>query len=202
MRKYLIIIIVIASLCGMLKCSQNKLKRQKEEIERLEANQKALISDVDYYKTKSSEKVASVQALTLTKKELEENFVKITDQLRNLKIETKRLKSVSETAIQSEHKIKAKLEQIIRENKDSLLQPPDTLHCINFDTPYASIKGCVDKTGTFEGEITTTDTLLQVVHIIPKRFLFIKYGVKGLRQDIKMANPNAAVAYTKYIQLK
>lgn len=204
MRKYLILIVAFAFLSGMLKCTQDKIKVQKEEIARLESNQKVLTSNVERYKTESNKNVASVQALVMTKQELEESLSNLTDQLRDMKVETKRLKTLSETALQSEHNINAKLELIIKEKEDSLGFPlqPDSMYCINYATPYICIEGCADKNGRFDGNIITNDTILQVVHVIPKKFLFIKYGVKAIRQDIKMANPDANIVFSKYIQIK
>ena len=43
------------------------------------------------------------------------------------------------------------------------------------------------------------DTLLQVVRVIPKRFLFFRWGVKEIRQDVKVSNPNTSVVYNEGI---
>ena len=202
MRNYLIIFLVIASLCGMLQCSKEKIKKQASEIERLESNQAVLLSDITIYKTKEGKQAASVQALTLSKVEIEKTCSDMANRIRDMDIEIKRLKEVSETAIKSEYDIKCKFENLVRIRSDPDTLIYDSLKCINSDTPYINIEGCVDQEGIFVGKVTTTDTLLQVVHAVPKKFWFIKYGVKGIRQDIKMSNPNANITYSKYIRIK
>lgn len=186
----------------MLKCSQEKIKKQSAEIERLESNQDALLSDITTYRTKEGKYAASVQALTLSKSEIEKNCSVLTNRIKDMDIEIKRLKEVSETAIKSEYDIKSKFNDIVRIRNDSDTVIYDSLKCINSVTPYITMEGCIDKGGIFIGKVTTTDTILQVAHVVPKRFWFIKYGVKEIRQDIKMANPDANITYSKYIQIK
>lgn len=45
------------------------------------------------------------------------------------------------------------------------------------------------------------DTLLQVVRVVPKRFLFFRWGVKEIRQDVKVLNPNTDVTFSEFIEI-
>ena len=49
--------------------------------------------------------------------------------------------------------------------------------------------------------VRTIDTLHQVVHRVPRRFLFIPYGTKAIRQEVWSSNPNVELVYTEYIEL-
>lgn len=202
MRNYIFMAILIAVLCGLLKFSKAKIKNQKAEIDRLEANQDVLLSDIAIYRTKEGKLAASVQALTLSKSEIEKNCSDLTDKIKDMRLEIKRLKEVRETAIKSEYEIKSKFEDLVKIRNDTDTLIHDSLKCINSVMPYINIEGCVNKEGIFTGKVTTTDTIFQAVHVVPKRFLFIKYGVKAIRQDIKMANPDANITYSRYIQIK
>lgn len=48
-------------------------------------------------------------------------------------------------------------------------------------------------------EIHSIDTLHQVVHRVPRRFLFFRWGTKALRQEIHSSNPSTRIIYTDYV---
>ena len=50
--------------------------------------------------------------------------------------------------------------------------------------------------------IESVDTLHQVVHRVPRRFLGIPYGTKAIRQEITSSNPHTTVVYSEYIDLR
>ena len=50
--------------------------------------------------------------------------------------------------------------------------------------------------------VTGVDTLRQIVHRIPHRFLFFRWGTKALRQEISSSNPHTRIVYTEYIRLE
>jgi hypothetical protein len=37
---------------------------------------------------------------------------------------------------------------------------------------------------------------------VPKRFLFFKYGCKGIRQEILSKNPHSRIVYSQYIEIE
>jgi len=49
--------------------------------------------------------------------------------------------------------------------------------------------------------LVSRDTLYQVVHRVPRRFLFIRWGTKGIRQEMVNCNPHAEITYSQYIEL-
>jgi hypothetical protein len=75
------------------------------------------------------------------------------------------------------------------------------LKCIDFDNHYVRISGC-EHNGLFNGNIHTVDTLVQVVHRVPRKFWFIKWGTKAIRQEVVSKNPFSKVVFTEYIELK
>ena len=42
----------------------------------------------------------------------------------------------------------------------------------------------------------------QVVHRIPRRFLFIRWGTKALRQEIVPSNPHTRIVYSEYVKIE
>lgn len=50
--------------------------------------------------------------------------------------------------------------------------------------------------------VRSVDTLRQIVHRIPRRFLFIRWGTKALRQEIVSSNPHTHIVYTRYVKIE
>ena len=50
--------------------------------------------------------------------------------------------------------------------------------------------------------VVSVDTLQQIVHRVPRRFLFIRWGTKAIRQEVVSSNPHTNIVYTEYIELK
>lgn len=165
---------------------------------RLKSNQVTLLSDVVRYKTNSGKNAASVQKLTLTKKELEKNCSYLENQIKDLNIKLKRVQSISSTATQSDY-------DIITTLKDSIVYKDRikyiTLRTIKYSDPWINISGIIDSIN-FKGKIQTRDTLNQVIHRIPKKFLFFRFGCKAIVQDVKCSNPHSEIEYTKYVEMK
>lgn len=193
MSKYLMAISVLVLVIGLL-CG--KLNKNKVDIDRLSNNQEALLSDIEFYKTEAGNNAASVQKLTLSKSELEKYCEDLTKTVKDLNIKVSRVQAASTTVTQSDY-------QIVTVVKDSIIyrDKPVTLQVINFIDPWINMAGVIDS-GVFSGNISTRDTLVQVIHRIPKKILWIPYGTKAIRQEIVTKNPHANIVYTEYIELK
>ena len=193
MKKF--IFIAFAVLIGAIIILSNFLKKEKAENKRLNGNQKSLLEGVETYRFRDSLSAISVERLLLTKKEYERNFEDQKKIIDDLKIKVKRLQSVSETGTVIKYDIKTQIRDSIV-MRDSLT----VLKCIELHTPYLDVSGCIEDE-TFSGSIITRDTLFQVIHRVPYRFWFIKWGTKAIRQEIVSKNPNSRISYNKYIEI-
>lgn len=175
-------------------------KQEKEERIRLEGNQTALMENVRRYKTKDSLNVVSIQKLTLTKKEFEQYNAELADRVKELGIKVKRLQSVTSTGTTTITPIKGEIkDSLIYVDREKLVR--DTMKCLQYISPYLEIDGCAYK-GEFSGIVVSKDTLDQFIHRVPRQFLFIKFGTKGIRQEIVSRNPHTEIVYSSYIELK
>lgn len=192
MKRYILIIILIIIIFFL----SRSLHRQRQENNRLSSNQTALFQDISYYRTRDSLSAVGVERLTLTKKELEQNCEALARDIKDLKIKLKRVQSVSQASIETEHIIRT----VVR---DSLIvrDRVDTLQCIDYHDNYLTLSGCIEH-NHFSGHIMSRDTLLQVIHRVPHRWWFIKWGTKAVRQEIVSKNPHTHVVYSRYIELK
>ena len=46
------------------------------------------------------------------------------------------------------------------------------------------------------------DTLDQVIYRVPRRFLFIRWGTKEIRQAVSVRDPKSTIVYSEYVVLK
>ena len=51
-------------------------------------------------------------------------------------------------------------------------------------------------------DIHTVDTLHQVVHRVPRKWWFFRFGTRAIRQEIWSSNPNTQLVYSEYVELK
>ena len=124
--------------------------------------------------------------------------------IRNLGIKIRRLESVATTLSESALHITAPLRDTIIERDTILLcdtiRLRDTIRLFRWEDSWVKIEGSIA-----EDEITckveSIDTLRQIVHRIPRRFLFIRYGTTAIRQEIISSNPHTQIVYSEYIEL-
>lgn len=168
----------------------------REEKKRLANNQEVLLSDILFYKTESGKNAASVQKLEFTKSELEKHCEDLTKTVDDLNIKIGRIQSASTTVTKTEVEIRT----VVR---DSIVyrEHPMSLKVINWREPWITLNGVLDGED-FSAKIESIDTLCQVVHRIPKKFLFIKWGTKAIRQEVVSSNPHSKIVYTEYIELR
>lgn len=194
MKKILLYVNVALILTvSVLSCWLNNVREEKK---RLADNQEALLSDVDYYKTESGKNAASVLKLELSKSELENHCQDLAKTIDELNIKIGRIQSASTTIT----KTVVKIQTVVR---DSIVYRdlPVNLKVIKWRDPWVVLNGVLDGE-TFSANIESIDTLSQVVHRIPKKFLFIKWGTKAIRQEVVSSNPHSKIVYTEYIELK
>lgn len=168
----------------------------REEKKRLENNQEALLSDIQYYKTETGKNAASVQKLELTKSELEKHCQDLTQTVEDLGIKIKRIQSATTTVSKTE----VEIQTVVR---DSIVyrDRPVTLKVITWRDPWVSLNGVLEGEA-FSAKIESIDTLSHVAHRVPKKFLFFRYGVKAVKLDVVSKNPHSRIVYTEYIELK
>ena len=191
MRQINRLFIIIAIVFGI----SLTLRLQHNEIVRLRSNNEALQSRVLLYRTKNNKSAASIAEMRLTISELRKQHRDALAEIESLGIRLRRVeryaRSVTATTIRDTVVI-------------STLPPSETLpsrHSIDYRDAWTTIRGEI-LGDSLAIEVTTRDTLHQVVHRIPRRFLGIPFGTKMLRQEVWSSNPHTEVVYTEYIRLK
>ena len=197
MKKYLIITcLALGVICAWL---AHSLYESCIEKDRLQHNQEAMIGEIQLYETKAGESAASVLRLQLTYNELDKHYQDVCQEAKDLGIKLKRLQSVSQTSTAGNIQIQTEIKDSIRYVPEIHLV--DTLKTFSWrDHPWADISGVIDS-GKVNLSVQTTDTIIQIVHRVPKRFLFFKFGCKAIRQEIISKSPYNKIVYSEYIEL-
>ena len=196
MTKYLLftILVLAASLAVSVKSCQDI----RTDRNRLSDTQRTLLADIEFYRTKDSLSAASVERLTLTNREFRKYAGELKKTVEELNLKVKYLQSASQSATETKYLVKTEIRDsiVIRPGRE-----PDTLNRIDFQDPYLTFSGSI--TGKqFSGLIQSRDTIVQLIHRIPRRFWFIRWGTKAIRQEIVSRNPYSRITYTEYIELK
>lgn len=189
-----IAMVVLVCLCSTLYIHNKALRADND---RLTANQTALMQKATYYKTEAGKSAVSVQKLELTNSELKANYKQVCQTAEELGVKVKRLQSAMTTATETEVKV-------ITQVRDSIVYRDgavDTLKAFSWHDAWVNILGEL-KGRDVSLNVVSQDTLIQIVHRVPKKFLFFRWGTKAIRQEITSTNPHTKITYTEYIELK
>ena len=168
------------------------------EQRRLQNNNHSLLQRVEYYRTSADESAASVQALRLKVGEYEELLAADAEKICAMGVKLRRLESAAKSVVATDVAIKAPLRDTVF-IRDTLRQI-DTLRLFRWNDSWVTVDGVISA-DSVECRVQSVDTLHQIVHRIPRRFLFIKYGTKALRQEIISSNPHSKIVFSEYIKI-
>lgn len=203
MKKYLVLYAVLVT-AALLFVSRH----YRNENRRLSQNQEAMASEVTRYRTRAGEEAASAQVLRLRCAEFERLRTEDAEEIQRLGIRLRRLEASARTATSSQVEIRTPIRDSILVRRDSAgpIGTParsrlDTLRSFRWRDPWVCIEGVIRRDSLL-CRIHSIDTLQQIVHRIPHRFLFIRWGTKALRQEIISRNPHSRIVYTEYIRIE
>ena len=188
---------VIGVLVLFLIASVVALRKARAEKERLEANQTALLSQVEYYTTKSGKSAADVRKLTLKVDELKQYNATLKKTADDLGIKLKRVQSASTTGVRTEVKFITQVRDSIV-YRDSIIVP---VKAFAWSDPWTDVVGVIER-DSVDMNVTSVDTLTTIVHKIPHKFWFIKWGCKAIKQTVVSSNPHTKITYNEYIEVK
>jgi preprotein translocase subunit SecD len=195
-----ITVIMLVVLLMALALDMAALKKAKTENKRLRENESALFEKVNYYRTQYGLNAAGVARITIERDQLEAVNAQLAQKIESLDIKLRRVVATSETAVATQYRPQVQI-------RDSIVfinnQQPDSLTCLQYTDPWVTVSGCFTAADTsFVPLIETRDTISQIIHRVPKKFLFIKYGAKAIRQEMVFSNPWSRPVFTQYIEFK
>lgn len=173
------------------------LRKSNSEKERFKANQTALLTEVDTLTTENGKHVAEVLKLTLTVDELENSNAQLKATAEELGIKLKRVQSASTSATKTEIKVVTQVRDSIV-YRDSIITP---IKVFSWRDAWTDINGMIEK-DSVDLSVQSVDTLTTIVHKVPHKFWFIKWGCKAIKQTVISSNPHTKITYTEYIEVK
>ena len=195
MKKYLFLYaaaVTVAALCGV--------RHYRAEIGRLRQNQTALTSQIDYHRTRSGALAATTQVLQLRCSEYEQLRADDAHRIRELGIKIRRLEAASTLVAVQNSDFAAPLRDTVFVRVRDTLLVRDTVRLFRWNDTWCRVEGTV-LPDSVVCRVECVDTLRQIVHRVPRRFLFIRWGTKAIRQEIVPANPHTRIVYAEYVQM-
>ena len=185
---------IVAILSVMLWLSMEQNRSLSAECRRLESNQEIYLDSMRRYRTESGQWAVSTEALRLRCGELEsllDERARIIDQL---KIKMRRVEQFVQTSTQTQVVFKERLMH------DTIFAEEDSRSFVWSDS-WSRVEGVIEN-DSVACRVAIRDTLYQVFHRVPRRFLFFRFGTKSLRQEIVCANPNSRIVWNQYIKIE
>ena len=194
MKKYLFIYAVLTTVIIVVGGRILWGEQQREK-----SNNQALLQSVNYYKTEADKSAASVQILRLRCGEFEELRAADAEKIRQMGLKIRRLESAANSVTQTKLEVVVPIRDtvVIRDTVKTI----DTLRLFRWQDNWVTIDGVIDS-DSVACTLRSVDTLHQVVYRVPRRFWFIKFGTKALRQHIVSSNPHSEIVYTEYVKIE
>ena len=202
-KKYLILYALAVTLL-----LAGSLRRYRTETHRLGQNQHALLSQIEQYRTRAGEAAASAEVLQLRCREFERLRAGDAERIRQLGIRLRRVEAAATLANATEIDVQApRRDSVVRRDVSALCDSGRMVSAVRFDSvrlfrwrdPWVTVEGRI-RGDSVTCRIESVDTLRQIVHRVPRRFLFIRFGTKAVRQEIVSSNPHTRIVYAEYVR--
>jgi len=197
MNRYLLLYATAATL--LLGLGVRHLRDARAEIRRLTETQTALSDRAELFRNRAGEAAAATQVLRLRCAEFERLRAEDAARIRRLGIRIRRLEAAATSVARTTIDTAARLRDTVILHRRDTIRLRDTVRLFRWRDAWVTIDGLVAG-DSVRCRIESVDTLRQVVHRIPRRFLFIRWGTKALRQEIASSNPHTLIVYTEYIR--
>ena len=182
MRKWLLIIIVaLASFAGAMVKKNKELKADRD---RIANNFEAISSEHTKYLFRDSLNVASISSLNLTVSELKALRSEDQKLIKDLRLRPKEIQYINKTTTIT---------------KDSLVYVIDSTGCFHHRDDWLTIDACTKDSLIV---IANKDSIAQIIYpVYKRRFLWMKWGFTGVKQELINFNPHTKVSYAEMIIL-
>ena len=175
-KQVMILAFVIVIVGGIISKLVDTVKKQRAEIERLDRNIDAMNEAEVQYISKLGDAAVKRKALELSAKELKKQNTDLYKEVKALDVRLKDALSVSKVVT------KTVIKEVVR---------TDTINGVvvaEYRDPWNTIRA-EQRGDSTELSYQGNDTIVGVISIRKKRFLFFRWGVKSVDYDISNKNP-------------
>ena len=177
-------------------------EKLKSENKILQTNVGTLLTGAEQYKVKDSLQAATIANLELSISEYRRYKAEDRKLLESLKIDNKRLKGIISTQTESFYMQTT----LLRDSVKMLLTPdsievPVKMKVASFSDTWHSLNIKIQG-DSLNYKLKTKESLLITNHVVPKRFLFFKFGCREVRTEVVSKNPYVEDIQVESITIK
>lgn len=189
LKKIMIYAFTIMVVIGIISKLVDTVKKQKAEIERLDRNIDAMNETEVQYISKLGDAAVKRKALELSARELKKQNADLYKEVKALDARLKDALSVSKVVT------KTVIKEVVR---------TDTINGVavaGYRDPWNTIRS-EQRGDSTELSYQGNDTIVGVISIRKKRFLFFRWGVKSVDYDVSNKNPKSKMKIDIAVRFK
>lgn len=190
-KAYIIAAGILIILITIIIALSARLKKVKADRDVQRKNVETLFTSVESYKIQDSLQAATIGDLQLTLKQYKQFRAEDAQLISSLKVDNKRLQGVVTTQTESYYQHTAALrdsvKMLITKVPDSI-KVPIIVKTANFADAWHSLNIVIDG-DSLNYRLRTKESLIITNHVVPKKFLWFKFGCKEVRTDVVSKNP-------------
>lgn len=189
LKKIMIYTFAIMVVIGIISKLVDTVKKQKAEIERLDRNIDAMNETEVQYISKLGDAAVKRRALELSARELKKQNADLYNEVKALDVRLKDALSVSKVVT------KTVIKEVVR---------TDTINgaaIAEYRDPWNTIRS-EQRGDSTELSYQGNDTVVGVISIRKKRFLFFRWGVKSVDYDVSNKNPKSKMKIDIAVEFK
>lgn len=190
-KSYIIAAAVLVILIGVIIALSTRLKNVTADRNVQRKNVETLFTSVENYKVQDSLQAATIGDLQLTLSQYKQFRAEDAELISNLKVDNKRLQGVVTTQTESYYQhtaiLRDSVKMLITRKPDSI-KIPIIVKTANFADEWHRLNIVIDG-DSLNYRLITKESLIITNHIVPKKFLWFKFGCKEVRTDVVSKNP-------------
>jgi len=160
-------------------------RKLDKEYRRQTENVSALMGKVKSYKFRDSLNISEVSGLRLKVSELNEQREEDLNLIKELKLRPKDVQYITKTEV------------ITKDSLIFILQPDS---CFHHQSEFLKIDVCLRDSSLY---YESRDSIIQVVYPEYRhKFLWFRWGLRGMKQKIINLNPHSYIGYSEFILLE
>ena len=204
LKKIMIYAFAIMVVIGIISKLVDTVKKQKAEIERLDRNIDAMNETEVQYISKLGDAAVKRKALELSARELKKQNADLYNEVKALDVRLKDALSVSKVVTKTVIKEVVRTDTI---NGVAVAEYRDPWNTINgvavaeYRDPWNTIRS-EQRGDSTELSYQGNDTIVGVISIRKKRFLFFRWGVKSVDYDVSNKNPKSKMKIDIAVKFK
>lgn len=198
-KAYIITEGILIILIGIIFALLTQLKRVASDRDVQQKNVETLFASVESYKVQDSLQAATIGDLQLSLKQYKQFRAEDASLISSLKLDIKRMQKVITTNTESYYQhtavLRDSLKMLATKIPDSV-KVPVIIKTADFADAWHSLNIVIEG-DSLNYRLRTKESLIITNHVVPKKFLWFRFGCKEVRTDIVSRNP-----YTESINLE